>query len=198
MNDPFDRKNIEDYFQDKSVTFEEALKQSDSNVDFVVNSDVSYFSKDFLEKISEEPPSDNDTMILTLISMGKMLKRNCELYHCDDWELLYENMFCQKYQEDYEIKLKDISELYTSEKQLDTSIKRAKNILSKTPPEKFTKKWPILKSKTFRERMSKNGVNALITVYIAMKFAKNAPVEHVFETYDLELLSQQLIMNRTQ
>ncbi len=137
--------------------------------------------------------SDTDAIIATRMGVQLLLGNPVtDLYLTDNWELLAENFdLIDKTKGSMNIsELVNVRTLYKDDAHWNKSIKAGRNILSKTPPQKFIDKWPILGSEEFRDRMKRDDTDTIIVVSTAMKLSKGLNIPNVYLTDDWELLTE--------
>jgi len=143
---------------------------------------------DFMEGIT-----DTDLVIITKIGTQILLGNSVtDLYMANNWVLLAENFnIIEKTKGRNDgIEVIDLRSMHKNDTHWNNSVESAKNILSKSPPQKFIDMWSILGTEDFRTRMRQNDSNATITVSVAMRLAKGQGIPDVYSTDDWGLLME--------
>lgn len=134
--------------------------------------------------------SDNDVVIVSKIGISLLSDTKLDLYEADNWEILSDNWNLLN----NNTQLKNIRELYFDQELYKKGVAQSKTILSKSPPQNFIDKWPIIGDENFRKRMSLSDNNSLIATRIALLLGKGQMVSDVYQTDDWELLSHNLLI----
>ena len=84
----------------------------------------------------------------------------------------------------------NIRTTYETEKRWKIAVNKAKILLAKEPPKKFTDKWKIIGNPSFRKQMMESDNDAVVAVKIAMALSKNQTITELYWAENWELLAE--------
>ena len=79
---------------------------------------------------------------------------------------------------------------YKTEKQWKAVVNKAKTLLAKEPPKKFTDKWKIMGDSSFRKQMMESDNEAVVTIKITMALSKGQTIRELYWADNWELLAE--------